>query len=126
MSRSIILANGQRIVVVSIGEATVMLDCGVSELGEWIGAGLINSCQCPSCKFTYPVKSDLEDLVQYVNGHPTNVPLDELVHDRLNVQVRQSHGLFGREKPIPTQRRTQPEQARTQQKSGRTLERRNR
>jgi hypothetical protein len=112
-SRTIELGNGQRFVIISLPEATAVLDCSIEELANWIHQGMVNNIECPTCHFTYPLQSDIKSLAGYINDFPSNVSLDEIVNERFNdmKQMRKrGGGLFGRttSKPLPPVR--QPEQ----------------
>lgn len=88
MTKSVILPNGHRVVVLGIAEATERLDCSIEQLGEWIAAGQIYSCQCVGCGCKYPVQADVEDLLQFAEQFPAQVPLDEIVEERVKHMSR--------------------------------------
>ncbi len=99
MSRTIELANGQRFVIISLPEATAVLDCSIEELGNWLHAGMINTIECPGCRYVYPLQSDVKALAGYINDFPSSVSLDAIVNKRFDEmkQMKKSRGsIFGR------------------------------
>jgi len=112
MSKTIELANGQRFVIISLPEAAEMIDCDTRELNNWIHGGMINNVECPTCRYVYPLQSDIKALAGYINDFPSSVSLDQIVNQRFDEmqQMKKSRGLFGRttSKPLPAPR--QPEE----------------
>lgn len=109
MSRTIELANGQRFVIISLPEATSILDCSIEELGTWIANGMINTIECPTCRYVYPLQSDIKSLSGYIADFPSSVSLDEIVNtrfDEMKQMKKRGAGLFGRttSKPLPSLR----------------------
>jgi hypothetical protein len=61
-------------------------------LGELVRNGMIFSCQCPNCGLKYPTEADVNDLLQFAEQFPQEIPLDEIAVERVKSINRRSGG----------------------------------